>query len=46
MAATTSDAKRLKTDAAPAPAPTKTDASIENEEEEAAADGTAITGES
>eukprot|EP00966_Prymnesium_polylepis_P261687 6045240-Prymnesium_polylepis.1 len=41
MAATTSDAKRLKTDAAPAP--TKTDAPIEKEE--TAADGTAITGE-
>ena len=41
MAATTSDAKRLKTDAAPAP--TKTDVPIEKEE--AAADGTAITGE-
>ena len=41
MAATTSHAKRLKTDAAPAP--TKTDASIEKEE--VAADGTAITGE-
>ena len=41
MAATTSEAKRLKTDAAPAP--TKTDAPIEKED--AAADGTAITGE-